>query len=810
MERAVNDAAVFVLFASKQAQASPWVGFEVAKARLQQIRNPAHRILIFPTDPALKFDELPDWLRDHWVTRGGWTPADVARYITRVLLEPNFGLSSGAVRVIGRGKTLDKLEQIVADHVARKGSSPSVYFLSGVRGIGRRTFAAYYMRTALSPDVNLPYGPTLLLSPQADLADLHQALQIELLPLMKEDTAQRERAIFQNLPLVEQTSEIVNLMNHFSGLGQAITIISAGGFFEDTGDAKEWVIPLLTGIPLSMTLFIVSNRQLPPDAIMGCSNVVQMRVDELHNNDIRALMTFTAKRLNVDGFTVSHELVQAIGGHADVANAAVRLAAVKGSHILERDPRQLFNIQNTILGESIEADALTAAQKTILCLLGWVPALNGVLLEKILLASGFSVEQILDAIENLVLGCLVVATGPNYSMSPAIRYLFRRFNVTPPSLLQRFSAELSAEWEAAHRQGNFRTDLFEAFVFMHFLEGSALPPELLPLLTPGMLHDVVREMYARGKDEPDTETLERVILWGQIAERMKMSEATREEILSTIVRAQIRLGRFFDADKTIEGMTSRRYRSVPFLQGHSYRRQERYSEAITMLTEAVRSKKLNRSAVHELALAYKKSGRLNELRELLKDQGRLIADSAMFVDFQIGVDLARGDLPAAEAGIEQLRRFPDDNGRSGIRAAQLLMRRQQYGPAIAELNRLLTTHQGNAIHVRSTRAVCAARNREFELARKDIDFVKKFPAWQVAGLRLESELLVAQGRTAEARTLLDQLPNKGPEDWLLYARALEAEAELPLTTLSNRQEFRRHATEIRVQYNFALEYDFEE
>ncbi|MGD0104307.1 MAG: hypothetical protein ABSC06_09745 [Rhodopila sp.] len=172
------------------------------------------------------------------MAQAGWTAADVARYITGVLLEPNVGLSAGAIRVVGRGKTLDKLEQIAADNIARTRVSPSVYFLSGFRGIGRRTFAAYYMRSALSANVNLPFGPTLPLSPQADLADLHQALRIEISPTMAADVALNERSAFQEIPLAQQIDEIVRLMGHFAQLGQAITISSAGGFFEDRG--RNW------------------------------------------------------------------------------------------------------------------------------------------------------------------------------------------------------------------------------------------------------------------------------------------------------------------------------------------------------------------------------------------------------------------------------------------------------------------------------------------------------------------------------------------------------------------------------------------
>ena len=74
-----------------------------------------------------------------------------------------------------------------------------------------------------------------------------------------------------------------------------------------------------------------------------------------------------------------------------------------------------------------------------------------------------------------------------------------------------------------------------------------------------------------------------------------MSEATREEILSTVTRARIRLGKFPDAEKTIDGMASRGYRSVPFLRGYLYRKHKKYPKAIEMLVEVVRggNNKLN-------------------------------------------------------------------------------------------------------------------------------------------------------------------------------------------------------------------------
>lgn len=229
-----------------------------------------------------------------------------------------------------------------------------------------------------------------------------------------------------------------------------------------------------------------------------------------------------------------------------------------------------------------------------------------------------------------------------------------------------------------------------------------------------------------------------------------------------------------------------------------------------MFKELLRDKKLNHSAIHELALCYKKSGRLKELRDLLAENQALVSDSAMFADFQIGVDLARGDVDAAERGIMRLRALPNDDGRSDIRAAQLLMRRHHYQEAKEDLTRVLKHSHGNTFRVRSLRAMCAARAGDFDLVREDIDFVKSSPAWQDAAIRLEANLLIEQKRPAEARASLSQLPTKSPEDWLLFAHALDVEADLPQTSVADRELWKREAAEIRLKHNFALEYDFSE
>lgn len=809
MGRTVPDSALFVFFASPSALASPWVGFELDAARTKSIVDSNHRILVFPTDPNVSHSDLPAWMKDFWVPKAGMTAGDIARYITATLLELETGASGSVGKVVGRGKTADRYEQLIADHLVRTHRTPNVYLLGGFRGIGRRTFASHFMRQSLASEINLRFGPTFSLPQEAELVDLYATIRGELDPSGDVETMISDLNAFRGAESDEQIKEIYRQLDHFFRLNQAVTLISAGGFFEDKGEPKDWIAPFLSQIPDSATMFLISNRLFEADLVEGLGNLVQMRLEELGEKDIETLMVYTASRLGIKGFQPPRSLIPSIGGHPDVANAAVRLIGLKGNHIVERDPAQIFNVQNTILGEVVQAENFSSMELKILQILGWVPSLSGHVLEKIAVAEADDESDFIQSINSLILSCLVTMTGSDYSIAPSIRNIFRRFNPAPQPLISKFSTVLRAEWQNSLERREFNVELFEAFLFMHALEGSALPKELRELVTPGTLSELVREAYSRGKDDEDQDALKKVISWGALAEDMPMSSATREEILSTVARAQIRLGAFGDAGKLIERMSSSGFRASLFLKGYLLRRRERYSEAVPLLQEAIRERKYYRSAVHELALCFRRTGAMDQLKALLEDHGKLVGDSAMFADFQIGIDLARGNLIGAETAIEALRKMPDDEGKSDLRQAQLWMKKQQFKPTIQLLSKVLNNGKRSAFHARCLRAVAAAKDGDFGLAFQDLDFLKGLPGRANAVLRIEAAVLAEQGQLDAAEKRLDEVADPGPPDWLQRARIKELRANRPETSFNDRRRLLDEVAEIRVKHRTFLEYDLD-
>lgn len=272
--------------------------------------------------------------------------------------------------------------------------------------------------------------------------------------------------------------------------------------------------------------------------------------------------------------------------------------------------------------------------------------------------------------------------------------------------------------------------------------------------------------------------------------------------------AQSRAGYFSDAEKTVDLMDKNSYRGGLFSRGYMLRRQERYPEAIAVLKEAVEEDKKNRAAIHELALCYMRSDQHGDLSKLLDRNKKLVLDSGMLTDFQIGLDLAHGSLEKVEAGIRHLRALPDNDGRSMRREAQLSMKRGEYSLAKSILTDLIEGRQGSRFMLRSLRAVAAAWSGDFRTAARDVEFIKGVPGRGEAATRLQAELFAAKGELEQAEALLSTLKVMRPQDHLLRAKIFDLKADRVGTGFAERQELKRRGAELRAK-NFASgdEYD---
>lgn len=811
MESGVEHSSVFVFFASEASIRSCWTGFEMDQARLAAIRRPNFRILVFPLQIDISPTMLPSWMQQYWISNVGWNPKDVARYIRHVVTSRPIASAALSSPPIGRGELLDIATRRWMTAISEFGHPPNIIIFSGIGGIGRRTFARYFLEHALSTLPNVLCGPQLHLPQFADVADIYRGLREQIETDFSIERFARDLDVFSRADPDDRVNEIISCLGYYKDLGQAVLIAIGSGLFEDRGSLKWWVPKLFTKLAShpDIKLCLITNRRFREEELMAWKNAVQFYVPELKHPDVKALMIAVSPLFGIEPVHPSDGLVLAIGGHADMAKAAVRLISQKGERFFDRDPSAFFHLQDEIISENLEISSLTKEQLELLCMLSWVPRIEARIIEEVIRSRhNTSRVAFAAALDNLILGCLVVVVGDNLMISPAIRHVFRRrYGYGEKGLLEAFSSALDATWTKAQKGGEFRADLFDAFVFMRALEGKSMPEQFRRLLLPSTLREVVAEAYARGRDQYDSEALRRVVVWGSIAETLNMDETVREEILSTVVRSHIRLGEYGEAESILKQFDQKGYRSVYFLRGFSQRRQGHYEEALPLFKTALQDKKYRRSTVQELANCYQKLDMRRELGELVSTHSDMVEKSAALFDFKVATLLAENRIPEAEGAIRRLRAMPDDNGRSVCNQARLLMQRDRsYEEAENILTDIIDKRIGDPVAARRWRAIAAANAGHFSVARQDIEFIRTRTGRQQIAERLDVYFFTTQRDYDRADLLLSQLRDSA-HDGRLRARILEARASDVRTPLAERERLRVQAAELRARNQLMSEYD---
>ena len=810
MERGVGRAQIFVLLASKESLASKWVGFELSAARIRQISD-GLSVYAFPIEDGLSASDFPDWMRDFWVRPGRWGPRDISRFIQDKLVDSHLAATPQSARVIGRGGLLDDATQRLMERVAETGSTPNALFFSGTAQIGRRTFAKYFLRESFNTLPNLATGPELRLPQFADIADMYRALRENIDTDLNARDFSESLETFKDLNVEDQVEEVVTSLSYFSSLGQAVFIGTGSGLFDELGTPKAWIDPLLRALADRSDLMccFISNRKFREEYLMQFENALQIPIPALSNRDTQALITLTSSIYAIDPVRLSDGIVRAIGGHPAVAKAAVRLVAQKGIQTFEKNPTPLFSVQDGILSQNLDIDSLSVVQKEILSVLSWVPLLSGSLLLELTAKRHENAEdEFVGAIEDLIISCLIVVHGDQYAISSEIREIFRRkYGYGDGQLVSDFSDVLEEEWNKSSDSGGFRTDLFDAFVYMHALAGKALPQELRRLLLPGTLEEVLRRTYAQGRD--DRQLLEKVVEWGAVADEMKMDDTVREAILTIVIQAEIRLRRYSSAGQRLKDFAGKGYRSAPFLRGFMLRREGKLQEAIPHLREAIASRKNLKYSVQELATVYQRLGKNDELAELVRIHEDLIEESAVLLDFRVAMLISSRRFPEAEAAITRLSMLPQDEGRSTIRTAQIMsLRDGLHSEALRHLNELFRSSVGDAINVRRWRGLIAAYAGDFETAKRDIEFLASRNGQERAAQRLRVHVAIAEQDAQLARDEFDKLGEQTAQDRMLKAKILEMQIDDPSVPLATRNKFRSEAAAIRNSSRGASEFDF--
>ena len=232
IRRVMDESGVFVLFVSTKALESSWVNFEIDEAELRTLRRTIRSGLAIFIDGPVDSSVLPEWLaRMRAVVHGN--PGQSARTIESLLLDAS---PAAAHPFLGRSDDLQRGIRKLSGAEPR----PRILIVSGLEGVGRRTFASHLVRDSLGLDL----GPILTLPATGTLEDLFLESQVSSRILTLEE-AELEITAFRQLEPAEQAREVAEQLIFLARENAAPCIVDHGGMLNSSGEYFPPFVELL-------------------------------------------------------------------------------------------------------------------------------------------------------------------------------------------------------------------------------------------------------------------------------------------------------------------------------------------------------------------------------------------------------------------------------------------------------------------------------------------------------------------------------------------------------------------------------------
>jgi tetratricopeptide (TPR) repeat protein len=748
-------------------------------------------------------------MRRFWFDTTGRNAKDIARYINHHL---RFGLLRP--RTYGRGLLVDQAQSAFAEHIAQTGTAPNVFLFSGLPGIGRTTFARLLLTQLFPQSPNLTGGPIIDLTEGEDIANIYRSLREQLQDDFNIEGFAQSRDHFDALPFSRKIDEILDCLQYFAGLGEAVFIRTTRNLFDDLGAIKPWLAELLARLAERPTVRVVflSTRQPSRADTSAHPNFFSLHVPPLTDEGTSNLIRQELLIQGIHDFSPTPELLITVGGHPVIARNFVAQVVHQGTYVPNRSPTELYSISESILSRSLDYENLTPEQRDSLCLLSWCPTLQGQLIESTIVQyRDVNGDAVVEALYDLILACLVDVVLDAYTISRPVRLIFRRkHGFGDDALLSLFSEALTAYWAQAEQEGAIRGNLIDTMIFMYALEGKSLPQQFRRLLLPGTLLAILRDLYREAVAAGSGEELDGVIAFSAFAHGMDMEEATKESILGLKVRALARRRRFAEAQEVLQLFDRIGYRSVYSLRGFFHRMKGELSEAVMWYERALEARVHDVAILHELCICLYRLGNIKEIKARLQAAGDRVLDNVYLLDLRIQIATAEGNFTEAFDLIKILRRHEGDRERSSRREAVLLMRRDQnFAGAVELLDRSIARQSGLAMEHRSSRAMANAYLGRFSESKRDIETIRKSKhgrAEEIA-LRLDAHLSLAAGDWSGALDCVQKFQNMIGADYILQAKAFEQKANDVRVPIEERHEARERTIVLRSQHRSSSEYD---
>ncbi|MBK5933716.1 TIR domain-containing protein [Rhodovulum imhoffii] len=236
MQEGTSGNNIFVLFHSPNTQ-DTWVEYE---KRLAEINNASMRgkVLVVPL-LGETYRSLPEWMKSFMTCTECYSVSDIVRQIQLLQRQLIDELSGHTDIVVGREELLRQAHIETLKRVQETGSPIQHIVLSGLAGMGRKTFAQEFAKKSFSRMRS--GGPTFNLPDMAEAVDFYLAMKQDVSGALTKKELEEQIAAFDAMDHSNQAQMILDLARHWAEINQPIIVSTKLGLRDRYRNLKPWL-----------------------------------------------------------------------------------------------------------------------------------------------------------------------------------------------------------------------------------------------------------------------------------------------------------------------------------------------------------------------------------------------------------------------------------------------------------------------------------------------------------------------------------------------------------------------------------------
>ena len=432
---------IFVLLISREALKSPWVNFEIDKAKAMLEENESFLFLPYIIDEDVKIEDVPDWItiEKAYNLRLFKSPIMLAREIQqkrrKLLWEQNSLLRKKNNIFVGRN---DKIEEFQNKLYSSLNSRKKVLITSGRDGVGKRKFVSKCVIEELHYDEEFePFN--ISIDSKSNIEDF--ILQLNSIS-MKYTLTQLNNVFLGSVEgKVHLAVELLNDIYNSQGL---IFIDDSMGIVRPDREVSDWFIDIITDPILINKLALFSFSKMSPSSYVEAEyeEIMHIQLLPLSTSDRRKIFYKYAQICEVEMNNNDAEyFIKKLLGSPSQLYVAVDTVKSKGIRMAKQDLTDIIEIGDKKVTALLNQYKDDSQKWNFLILLSNFEFISFEILQQIYQEDFIAIEKFINS---LMVNSLIEIFGP-YEMYLKLDYSIADYIQRSRMKLDRITQNLMEE-----------------------------------------------------------------------------------------------------------------------------------------------------------------------------------------------------------------------------------------------------------------------------------------------------------------------------------------------------------------------------